>query len=433
MSDFDTLMRLGVSLAIGLLVGLERGWQTREETDSRRAAGLRTFGLAGLLGGISAAVGAGSQILIGLAFLGYAGSFVAFQMLEARVERRFSATTTIAGLTTFMLGAYAMVGTLTVAVAAAVAMALLLALREPLHRWVAALTWAEVRAVLTLATMTFLALPLLPNRPVDPWAALNPTEIWVLAIVLAGISFGGYMAVRIFGDRLGIAMAGLAGGLASSTATTVTLARLAKAHPGAAGVVTGGILLSGLVMILRVGVLAFAINPALALPILPGLAALALVHLGAGLAFLSAGGDAAAPTLRIANPLDLTETFRFALFITAIMFSATVVSSSVGRDALLVLAAVSGLADVDAITVSSARLSLRSLPVSDAGLAIAIAVASNTAVKAIMAATTGGRAVGLRVGLAMGLALAAMALVLWSGVTVDIPLPADVPAPPAAP
>ena len=109
-------------------------------------------------------------------------------------------------------------------IACAVAMTVLLALRDQLHRWVASLTWPEIRAVLILLAMSFLLLPILPNRTIDPWSSINPYEIWLLAILIAGISFSGYMAVRIFGGRLGVVMTAVAGGLASSTATTLAFA-----------------------------------------------------------------------------------------------------------------------------------------------------------------------------------------------------------------
>ena len=110
-------------------------------------------------------------------------------------------------------------------------MAILLALREPLHGWVRTLTWPEMRSALTLLAMSFLLLQILANRPVDPWNVINRSEIWLLAILVAAVSFGGYIAVRVLGERKSIAMAAIAGGVASSTATTLSLARIAREHP----------------------------------------------------------------------------------------------------------------------------------------------------------------------------------------------------------
>ena len=168
--DTDALLsRLAVSLSIGLLIGLERGWRTRNEEDHLRAAGLRTFALTGITGALARQFDSG--LVIGLVFLGFTAAFASYHWLEARAERNYSATSVVAGIATFLLGTLAVVGDLAAAIAGAVATAVLLALREPLHRWVASLSWNEIRSGLTLLAMTF---PILPNRPVDPWGTVNP-------------------------------------------------------------------------------------------------------------------------------------------------------------------------------------------------------------------------------------------------------------------
>lgn len=189
MSEVELFRRLAVALAIGLLIGLERGWQAREESDRERTAGLRTFALTGLLGGMAALVGAAtSPLVLGAALLAYTGSLAGFSYLEAKQDKNLSVTGVVAGILTFILGAYAILGNETVAVAAAVVMAILLALRDKLHSWVRAITWIEMRSALVLLAMSFLLLPILPNRPIDPWQVLNPAEIWLLAILIAGVS-----------------------------------------------------------------------------------------------------------------------------------------------------------------------------------------------------------------------------------------------------
>jgi uncharacterized membrane protein (DUF4010 family) len=219
MDQEELFRRLAVALAIGLLIGLERGWQLREEAEGERTAGLRTYALAGLLGGVCAAASAvSSPLLLAVALASFTAAFTLFAWFEATTEHNFSVTGVVAAILTFMLGAYAVLGHPLVAVAAAVAMAVLLALKEPLHSWVRALTWPEIRAVLTLLVMSFLLLPLLPNRTIDPWDVFNPAEIWLLAILIAGVSFVGYIAIRLMGDQTGIVVASIAGGVTSSTA-----------------------------------------------------------------------------------------------------------------------------------------------------------------------------------------------------------------------
>ncbi len=407
MDQIEILGRLAISLAIGLLVGLERGWRTRDEEDHQRAAGFRTFAISGLLGGVAGAVGlkAGGAV-IGLVFLGFTIAFAAFHWLEARAERNMSATSVIAGMLTFMLGAMAVIGEQSAAVAGAVALTGILALREVLHRWVASLTWEEIRAVLILLAMSFLLLPVLPNRAVDPWGAVNPYEIWLLAILIVAISFGGYIAVRLFGDRLGVVMAALAGGVASSTATTLSFARLAKEHPSSARLLAAGILISGFVMMLRVGVVAVMLNDAL-LPYLvqPLLAGAFVLAAGAGLLLLR-NSEQENPKLLITNPLSLGTALKLALFIAVVMLAAELVRHAFGDVGVLLVAAASGIADVDAVTISMARLDVTSVALPIAAQAIVIAVAVNTISKAAMAGWAGGARVAVPVGLASTAAVA---------------------------
>lgn len=415
MDGLDLLSRLGVALAIGLLIGLERGWSLREEQEHSRAAGFRTFSLTGLMGGVAAALAqATDPLVLGFLFLGYLAVFGGFHWLEASRKGVFSATSVVAGALTFALGAYAVVGDLLVAIAAAVAMSLLLALREPLHRWVASLSWQEIRAVLILLAMTFLLLPVLPNRPVDPWQVLNPYEIWLYAILIAAISFGGYVAVRALGDRLGVVTAAIAGGLASSTATALALSRMGRENAASSRLLSAGVLVSGAVMAVRVGVLATLLNAAL-LPLLaPPLVALALgLAVAAGLLMLG-NQRSETPKLAISNPLELGTALRLAAFIAVIILAAELVQRFIGDAGVYVVAAVSGVADVDAVTISMAR-ARDGLALSTASTAIAIAVGVNTISKAVIAIWAGGQRVGVPVaiGSAAALAVGVAALLLW--------------------
>jgi len=408
MQQDQVLSRLAVSLAIGLLVGLERGWRTRAERDHQRAAGLRTFALAGLTGGATGVLALEfGGLVIGIVFCGFALVFAAFQWLESRLDQDVSATSAVAGMLVFLLGALAVTGPLIPAIAAAVAMTLLLAAREHLHRWVAALSWPEIRAILTLAAMSFLLLPVIPDRSIDPWDAVNLREIWLLAILIAGISFSGYVAVRAFGDRLGIVVMAAAGGLASSTATTLAFARLGRAEPGAARLLGAGVLISGIVMLLRVGAVAVGLNrallPHLALP----LAAAALVMACAAALLLRQSRAQHGPALPINNPLAVGTALKIAGFIAAVLLAAEILRRQYGDVGVLIVAAISGIGDVDAVSISMARLGGGDLAIAAAAQAILVAVGVNTASKATMAALVGGRRIGTVVIVASGLAIAA--------------------------
>ena len=410
MNDTSLLLRLAVALAIGLLIGLERGWQQRDEAEGERTAGLRTYTLVALLGALSSVLSSATHpMFLALSFLGFSIAFSAFSWLEAKVEQDFSVTGVVAGLITFSLGAYAVLGDLEIAIAAGVVVTLILALKRPLHDWLRRLTWLEIRSALVLLAMTFLALPLLPNRTIDPWDAINPAEIWLLAIIIAAISFAGYVAVRVMGSQAGVAMAALAGGLASSTATAVTLSRMAREHPFASPLLAGGILLSNFVMVIRVLVVASALNQDLLLPLALPLGAAALVMAGvASLLLLRFGkGSEEHPNLTIESPFDLGSALKLAGLIGVISLLAKMITAFMGDAGLIILAALSGLADVDAITLSFARLTNDGLAVATAALGIGVAVAVNTAVKATMAFSLGTLKAGWIVSAAGAAAIAA--------------------------
>jgi len=403
------LQRLAVALAIGLLIGLERGWKQREEPEGERTAGLRTYMLATLLGALCAILSNGlGPVFLSLAFLAFALAFTAFAWLEASVEGNFSATGMVAALLAFALGAYTILGDLGIAVAVAVTTTIILALKQPLHSWLRQLTWPEIRAGLILLAMSFLLLPLLPNRTVDPYGAINPAEIWLLAIIIAALSFVGYVAVKIMGSRYGVALAALAGGLASSTATTVTLARLSRAQPGASRLLAGGILLSGAVMVGRVIVVTGAVNlPLLASLAWPlGVGGLVLLLAGALLLWRTGGGGRT-PDLQINNPFELGTALRLAGLIAVISLVAEFLTERLGGTGLNLLAILSGIADVDAITLSFARLSQNALPLTAAAVGIGLAVATNTVVKTGMVFALGTAKAGWLVAAAGAAAIAA--------------------------
>ena len=410
----DTLLiRLAAALAIGLLAGTVRGWQQRSAGEHRRVAGLRTFGLAGLLGGLVGAVSLEtSPIILGIGLAVFVGAFASFQWLEARFDNDVSVTSVVAAMMTFILGAYAVVGDVQIAVPAAIAMTALLALREPLHQWVASLRWEEIRATLILLGMSFLLLPLLPDRTVDPWDTLNPAEIWLFAIMIAAISFIGYVCIRKWGEQRGVILAALAGGLASSTATTLTLARLAKQRKGAERLLAGGILLSGTVMVARVGIVSMLLSDGQLIGLVPALIGAIIVQLAFGLLFVFRQESAEGPELVVTNPLELGTALKMAAAIAAVMLAAGLAERLLGEPGVLALAGVSGVLDVDAVTISMARLAGDKLTLVTAMQATGLAVAVNTVAKAAMAGFAGGRKIGAYVGMVSALALAAGATVL---------------------
>ncbi|KQX38166.1 hypothetical protein ASD04_11110 [Devosia sp. Root436] len=414
MEQAEVLSRLGVSLAIGLLVGLERGWSQREEEDHQRAAGFRTFALSGLLGGVAGLVSlSAGGVVLGLVFVAYAAAFAAFHWLEATTDSNLSATSVIAGLLTFLLGALAVLGDVGVSAAAAVAAATLLAFREQMHRWVANLTWAEISSVLILLAMTFLLLPLLPDRTIDPWKAINPHEVWLLTILIAGISFVGYVAMKVFGNRMGILLAAAVGGLASSTATTLALSRVGRDHSKSSRLLAAGILLAGVVMMARVTGIALLLNaPLVAGIILPIASAGAVLGLSALL--LAVGpSDPTSPLMTASNPLAIGTALKLGAVIGAVMLAVGYLRSVLGSAGVLIVAAISGMVDADAVTLSMARLGGDAVDLQTAGQAIMVGVAVNTLVRAGISLVLGGWRLGLMVAAGSLTALATGLVVAW--------------------
>ena len=391
MDTQNLLLRLGVSLAIGILFGLERGWTLRAPETQDRASGIRSFALAGLIGGISASLGLTLGVgFSAVAFLGFAAVFAAFQWRESQTSLDFSATTALAGILAFLLGATAATGDIQVAVSAAIVSVGLLALRQVLHLWIATLTQVEVRDGLILLAMAFLLLPLLSDQPVDPWSLLNLREIWIVTTLIAGVSFLGYVAVRSLGPRWGILITAAAGGLASSTATTLSLARLTRgAAP--ARLLVAGMLVAAAVMVARVVVIAGVLQPALLPFLAPPMAAGFATYLGVAAWLARTTTAPARPDLGIRSPLDLMGALRMAVLLTFVILASGLAHRYFGSAGLYVVAAISGLADVDAITISTARMT--SDPQNLAQV-ILLAVAVNSASKAVLASSIGRKVVG---------------------------------------
>jgi len=424
----DLISRLAVALGIGLVIGLERGWRQRETRSGGRTAGIRTFAISGLLGGVVALLAQGMStgepggaanlaggIVLALGLTAYTVVIALFSREENRAAGSFSATTAIAGMATFALGAYAVLGNMVIAAGAAIAITALLAAREEIHGWVEKITWPELRSAVVLLAMSFIALPILPDRSIGPFGGVNPREVWIIAIVLASVSFLGYAAVKYFGARRGLLLASVAGGLASSTAVTVANARRAAAGEGAHRLLAAGVAAASTVMLLRVAVIVAAINPRLVVLVAPALFAATAVTAGFALLWMfrpqrEEGGERG---VEFRNPFEFWSVVGFAVFLAAIIVLGRVVGESFGAAGAVAGAAAVGLADVDAVTVSMARLAPQPLSPGQASLAILAAVASNTLAKLGIGATIGGRAFATELGLMSAASIAAGGVVLW--------------------
>ncbi len=394
----DLLSHFAVALGIGLLIGLERGWTTRKDQPGSRAAGFRTFAVTGLLGGGVGALAqtagglasAGGGLVLGFGFLAYAVVITVFCLEENRADKNYSATTAIAAMITFVLGAYALVGDVRMAGAVAVAVTLLLFSRERMHGWLTQITEAELRSALILLAMTFIALPVFPDDPVGPLGGVNLKEIWLIAIVLAGVSFLGYAAVKYFGEQHGVLIAAAAGGLGASTAGTAANARHAAANEGSPQMLAAGVALATTVSLLRVLAISMALLPALLWYLAPPLLAAGLVATGYAVVSVywrEDSGDQQSVTFR--NPFSFWSVVGFAVFLGTVVLLGRAFGEQLGAAGAIAGAFALGLADVDAVTVSMARLAPETLSLQSAALAILAAVLSNTLSKMVIGAAVG--------------------------------------------
>lgn len=390
--------RIALAFGIGLLIGLERGWHTREARPGTRSAGVRTFALSGLLGGITGAMAqqdagltvAGS-ILLGVAFSAFAAVFALFNRDENRAANKFSATTTVAALLTFMLGAYALSGDQRIAAASAVAVAGILVIREPLHAWVSKITLPELQSGLVLLAMTFIALPVLPDRAIGPFGGVNPRTVWLIAITLAAISFAGYVAIKLLGERRGTLVAAATGGVISSTAVTLASARRAAAGEGSPRLLAAGVTLAMAVSFIRVAAIVLVLKPAAVPLITPALLAGAVV--AAVFALFSVRSHPARndtqPAVRFDNPFGFWSVLAMAASIGVLIIAGRLISEEFGSTGVIAGAAAMGLFDVDAMAVSMLKLSPAAIDERALTYAVLTGVACNTFTKVGIGALIG--------------------------------------------
>lgn len=412
----QTTLNLAVALLLGAIIGLERGWDARDQKSGERIAGIRTFALVGLLGGISALL---AREITEWAFPVLLVSVVAMAIVaySERLEhiRNFSITGMVGMVLTFCFGAVAVAVDPVIATAAAVVTAIILDNKQEIHGWVNKLKEHELDAALKLLLISVVMLPLLPNEKMGPGGVLNPREIWWMVVMIASISFVGYFAIRVAGTRKGILFTSLFAGLSSSTALTLHFARQASKTPQLNAQFATGILIACGTMFPRILVYCLVINPDL-LPSLiwPVLVMTALLY-GPAL-FIWRKNDrelqVSQPTLN-QNPLDLSSALVFGALLTAILLMGEFLGNWLGDAGIYFLAATSGIADVDAITLSLTRMSNNSLAMGTAVIGIVIAAATNNLVKSALAGFVGNRQIGLLVGGPMVLSLAAGLLVAW--------------------
>ena len=371
-------LAIGGGLGIGLLIGLER------ERNPAGKAGVRTFALVSLLGTLAALLGVyvDTTWLLPAGLLAVTGMLVVAYARVAPTEDPGTTTVAAAGVA-YLLGALAGLGEATLAAALAIVVTALLYFKPELESWSAALKREEQVSLLQFLVITFIVLPVLPDRTYGPYGVLNPREIWLMVVLIAGVGVASYMVMRVAGERHGALLTGLLGGLVSSTATTVLYARRSTESPAMSQVALVVVSLANLVVLVRVAVLAAVVAPGILSKLLPVLGA-ALATGVAAAAFLlhrtQHGAQLALPPAR--NPAEIGMAVRFGALYALVLFAAAWLQDQLGSQGLYVATALSGLADVDPGVLSALNLyGADRIEVATAVTAIAIALLANTLFK----------------------------------------------------
>lgn len=391
--DLAVAWNFATALLIGALVGIERE-RHKQRHEHPEIAGLRTFILVALLGALSGRVSLVLEApwVLAVGLIAITAAVLTGYALSVRLNPEgLGLTTEVAAIATFLLGALAMLGQRELAVGIGVTVAAVLAYKQPLHGFVGKLGSDDVYAVLRLLIATFIILPILPDATIDPWDALNPRSLWLLALLIAGLSLVGYVLTRTLGAHRGIPLTGLSGGLVSSTAVTLSFARQSREpqYAAASSAIASGILLAWAMSFARVVVEVLVVNRALLPSLLPAMLAMTLVcAAGAAWHQRRAGRQLQAQDVPLRNPFSLTSAIKFAALFAAVLLVVKIVQSHAPETGLYYVAALAGTTDVDAITLSMAQYARAGSP-DVASHAITIAVLSNTIIKTGMVAALG--------------------------------------------
>lgn len=387
--DQDALVSIALALALGLLVGIERGWTQRGQAPGTHFAGIRTYGLLGLAGGLGGGLQAAYPILSGVLLAATAVLVVMGYWRSTRgaaaTPPSISGTASLVGLLTLACGFVAGAGGHALASAATGVMVLVLAMRHQLHEWVSHLDEREVLAIAHFALISLVVLPLLPDTPMGPLDAWRPRQIWLVVVLVCGFSFLGYIAAHRLGPSRGTLATAAAGSMVSSTAVTASLAGRLKDGSGDAATLNAGIALASAVMFVRVMVLVGALAPfaltALLTWAIPGLA-ISLTGawlIGRRRENPAAGSEAALP---LRNPFALGPALLLAALVMVLSVAARWVLARYGDAGLATVLALSGMLDVDSAIITMGNLPAGTVDPRLAALILMPPVLLNTLIKA---------------------------------------------------
>ena len=405
-------LAVGTGLLAGILIGIERGWKLKDQKAGTRVAGVRTFSMLGLAGGIAGLIGL-RQPLVAAAIAAVAVTIMVVAYSRELKSQR-DATSAVAALITIAIGFLAGSGSEGLAMACAAVVVLILALRTELHGLVEQLDANDVKALARFAVIAGAVLPLLPNQPFGPYDAWNAQKLWLVVVLVTGFSFAGYIANRIFGERRGTVATAVIGGAYSSTAVTVSLAQALGKDTRAVGPEPAGIALATAVMYLRVlilvGLLATSVLVPFAIIIVPAL----VVATIAGLVLLWMSAKEGEGTTPPGNPIQLLPALGFLAFLAVAAVAARWAEGRFGEGGIAVLLLITGSLDVDAAIITTGGLKPGAINPGLAALALGGTVMANMAVK-VGVTLAYARSRGISAALALGASMVALGIGLWIG------------------
>lgn len=387
-SNLVTLFQKGaISLLIGALIGLER--EHASPSDREVFAGIRTFPLIALLGCLGSLLAETVSSVLLVAFFVAFAALVTAAYIERTSHGERGATSAVTALLVFALGALVYHNYYILAVASSVVITLFLSVKAPLHDWVQRLSHEDIYATLKFALITAIILPVLPDQTYGPFDVLNPRQIWYMVILIAGISFLGYVMGKILGSTRGIAATGILGGLISSTAVTLSLSRKSHEAVPLSRTFIAAILLASTIMYLRVIVEVGVVNATLLPTLWPFITILTISGLLISLFLGWRAVNDVKEGVSLKNPFRLASAIQLGLLFAGILVISKIAATYYGEEGLLIAAALSGLADVDAMTLSAASLAGESISETVAVTAIMIASVANTFTKGLIVVAIG--------------------------------------------
>ena len=403
---------LGLSLGLGLLVGLQR------EYASSKTAGIRTFPLITLTGSVCGLLAKELDVWILVAgFFGVISLLIigSIQRLKNKEEESGGITTEAAVLLMYSLGAYLVFGEPIVAVVLTGVITVLLHFKTSLHGLVKKIGEQDLRAVMQFVLISMVILPVLPNTTYDLYKVLNPRDIWLMVVLIVAISLSGYFAYKFFGDKVGALLGGVLGGLISSTATTVSYAKMSASNMTAGKLAAFVILTASTISLVRVLIEIRIVSPSSFMNLVFPLASelVVMIILTGILSFRQEKGAFKMQDQK--NPAELKSAVLFGLLYAVISFLSAAANDKFGREGLYIVSILSGLTDMDAITLSTAKMAeQKSIDASLGWRLILIAFLSNLVFKGGIAMIVGGKGLGKTIAFLFGIAFLTGLTILFS-------------------